>query len=56
MIKEILVKTALSPSRLPGLDYALNPYRDVNMPAFIAMRRRSFTGIREDGASLWRQK
>lgn len=27
MIKEILVKTALSPSKLPGLDYALNPYR-----------------------------
>ena len=27
MIKEIKVKTALSPSRLPGLDYALNPYR-----------------------------
>lgn len=27
MIKEITVKTALSPSRLPGLDYALNPYR-----------------------------
>jgi DNA repair photolyase len=26
MIKEILVKTALSPSKLPGLDYALNPY------------------------------
>ncbi|MCE8424558.1 MAG: radical SAM protein [Candidatus Methanoperedens sp.] len=25
--KEILVKTALSPSRLHGLDYALNPYR-----------------------------
>ena len=27
MIKEIKVKTALSPSHLPGLDYALNPYR-----------------------------
>ncbi len=27
MLKEIPVKTALSPSRLPGLDYALNPYR-----------------------------
>ncbi|HLB69725.1 MAG: radical SAM protein [Candidatus Methanoperedens sp.] len=27
MIKEIKVKTALSPSLLPGLDYALNPYR-----------------------------
>ncbi|PWB50412.1 MAG: radical SAM protein [Candidatus Methanoperedenaceae archaeon] len=27
MIKEILVKMALSPSKLPGLDYALNPYR-----------------------------
>ncbi|MBU4374144.1 MAG: radical SAM protein [Euryarchaeota archaeon] len=27
MIKEIIVKTALSPSKLPGLDYALNPYR-----------------------------
>jgi DNA repair photolyase len=27
MIKEILVKTVLSPSKLPGLDYALNPYR-----------------------------
>jgi len=27
MIKEIKVKTALSPSQLPGLDYALNPYR-----------------------------
>jgi DNA repair photolyase len=27
MIKEMLAKTALSPSRLPGLDYALNPYR-----------------------------
>jgi len=27
MIKEIKVKTALSPSKLPGLDYALNPYR-----------------------------
>ena len=27
MIKETLVKTALSPSKLPGLDYALNPYR-----------------------------
>jgi DNA repair photolyase len=27
MIREIKVKTALSPSRLPGLDYALNPYR-----------------------------
>ena len=27
MIKEILVKTSLSPSKLPGLDYALNPYR-----------------------------
>jgi DNA repair photolyase len=27
MIKEITVKTALSPSKLPGLDYALNPYR-----------------------------
>ncbi len=26
MIKEIKVKTALSPSQLPGLDYALNPY------------------------------
>jgi DNA repair photolyase len=26
MIKEIIAKTALSPSRLPGLDYALNPY------------------------------
>lgn len=27
MIKEIKVKTALSPSQLHGLDYALNPYR-----------------------------
>jgi DNA repair photolyase len=27
MIKEIKSKTALSPSRLPGLDYALNPYK-----------------------------
>ena len=27
MIPEIKVKTALSPSKLPGLDYALNPYR-----------------------------
>lgn len=27
MIKEIKAKTALSPSHLPGLDYALNPYR-----------------------------
>lgn len=27
MIKEIKVKTALSTSQLPGLDYALNPYR-----------------------------
>jgi DNA repair photolyase len=27
MIKEIKVKTALSPSQLPGLNYALNPYR-----------------------------
>lgn len=27
MIKEITVKTALSPSQLPGLEYALNPYR-----------------------------
>jgi len=27
MIREIKVKTALSPSQLPGLDYALNPYR-----------------------------
>lgn len=27
MIKEIKVKTALSLSQLPGLDYALNPYR-----------------------------
>ena len=27
MIKEIKVKTALSPSQLLGLDYALNPYR-----------------------------
>jgi DNA repair photolyase len=27
MIKELKVKTALSPSQLPGLDYALNPYR-----------------------------
>jgi DNA repair photolyase len=27
MIKEIKVKTALSPSQLPALDYALNPYR-----------------------------
>lgn len=27
MIKEIKVRTALSPSQLPGLDYALNPYR-----------------------------
>jgi DNA repair photolyase len=27
MIQEIKVKTALSPSKLPGLDYALNPYR-----------------------------
>lgn len=27
MIKEIIVKTALSPSKLPGLEYALNPYR-----------------------------
>jgi DNA repair photolyase len=26
-IKEINCKTALSPSRLPGLDYSLNPYR-----------------------------
>ncbi len=27
MIKEIKVKSGLSPSKLPGLDYALNPYR-----------------------------
>lgn len=27
MIKEIIVKTALSYSKLPGLEYALNPYR-----------------------------
>ena len=27
MIKDIIVKTALSPSKLTGLDYALNPYR-----------------------------
>src|SRR5659263_785246 len=27
MIKETLAKSALSPSRLPGLEYALNPYR-----------------------------
>ncbi|VVB54842.1 Radical SAM superfamily protein [uncultured archaeon] len=27
MIKEVKVKTALSPSKLPGLEYALNPYR-----------------------------
>jgi DNA repair photolyase len=27
MITEITVKTALSPSKLPGLEYALNPYR-----------------------------
>ncbi|HEY9247426.1 MAG TPA: radical SAM protein [Candidatus Methanoperedens sp.] len=27
MITEIKVRTALSPSKLPGLDYALNPYR-----------------------------
>jgi DNA repair photolyase len=27
VIKELKVKTALSPSQLPGLDYALNPYR-----------------------------
>ncbi len=27
MIKEIKAKTALSPSQLPGLDYALNPFR-----------------------------
>ncbi|GFO96929.1 hypothetical protein ig2599ANME_1124 [groundwater metagenome] len=27
MIKEIKVKTALSPSQLPCLDYAINPYR-----------------------------
>jgi DNA repair photolyase len=27
MIKETLAKSALSPSKLPGLDYALNPYR-----------------------------
>ncbi|NJD53594.1 MAG: radical SAM protein [Candidatus Methanoperedens sp.] len=27
MIKEVKVKTALSPSKLPGLDYSLNPYR-----------------------------
>ncbi len=27
MIKKRKVKTALSPSQLPGLDYALNPYR-----------------------------
>jgi DNA repair photolyase len=27
MIKEIKIKTALSPSQLPGLDHALNPYR-----------------------------
>ncbi len=27
MIKEIKVKTALSPSQLPGIDHALNPYR-----------------------------
>lgn len=27
MIKEIKAKIGLSPSRLPGLDYALNPYR-----------------------------
>ena len=27
MTKEIIAKTALSPSKLPGLDYALNPYR-----------------------------
>jgi len=27
MMKEIKVKSALSPSKLPGLDYALNPYR-----------------------------
>ena len=26
-IKETICKTALSPSRLPGLDYSLNPYR-----------------------------
>ncbi len=27
MIKEITAKTALFPSKLPGIDYALNPYR-----------------------------
>lgn len=27
MIKEVKVKTALSSSKLPGIDYALNPYR-----------------------------
>ena len=27
MIREVIVKTALSPSKLPGLEYALNPYR-----------------------------
>ena len=26
-IRQIDCKTALSPSRLPGLDYSLNPYR-----------------------------
>ena len=26
-IKHITCKTALSPSKLPGLDYSLNPYR-----------------------------
>src|SRR5659263_572024 len=26
-IKEKIIKSALSPSKLPGLDYALNPYR-----------------------------
>ena len=26
-IREVMCKTALSPSRLPGLTYSLNPYR-----------------------------
>ena len=26
-VRTVMCKTALSPSRLPGLDYALNPYK-----------------------------
>ena len=54
MIREIKVKTALSPSKLPGLDYALNP-GGAHMPVFTAMRRLLSTGM-GNGASWSKPK